>query len=49
MQPLIAKRPKPATTLSDPAPSRWSYRFQRLMLTPGIVLMLRAGIPLCLT
>lgn len=49
MQPLIAKRPKPATPRSDPAPSRWSYRFQRLMLTPGIVLMLRAGIPLCLT
>ncbi|KIC48431.1 cell division protein FtsQ [Tateyamaria sp. ANG-S1] len=29
----------------DPAPSRWSWRMQRLMLTPGVRLLLRAGIP----
>ena len=33
----------------DPAPSRWAWRVQRLMLTPGIRLALRAGVPLCLT
>ncbi|MEP2028109.1 MAG: cell division protein FtsQ/DivIB [Paracoccaceae bacterium] len=49
MQPLIAKRTKAEPSHGDPAPSRWSYRFQRLMLTPAIVLMLRAGVPLCLT
>ena len=36
-------------TRPDPAPSRWSYRFQRLMLTPLFRLALRAGIPFCLT
>ena len=30
---------------ADPAPSRWSWRLQRMMLTPGIRLLLRAGIP----
>ncbi|MFT5344149.1 MAG: cell division protein FtsQ [Paracoccaceae bacterium] len=29
----------------DPAPSRLSYRIQRLMLTPGVRLLLRIGIP----
>jgi len=33
----------------DPAPSRWAYRFHRLMLTPGIWLMLRAGLPFFLS
>ncbi len=32
---------------SDPAPSRFSYRFQRWMLTPGIRLGVKLGIPLC--
>ncbi|MFC4670193.1 cell division protein FtsQ/DivIB [Seohaeicola nanhaiensis] len=32
----------------DPAPSRLSYRIQRWMLTPGIRLALRAGIPFLL-
>lgn len=32
----------------DPAPSRLSYRIQRWMLTPGIRLGLRIGIPFCL-
>jgi len=38
MQPVKRARP-------DPAPSRMSYRLQRWMLTPGIRLALRAGIP----
>ncbi|MHA6263905.1 cell division protein FtsQ/DivIB [Arenibacterium sp. CAU 1754] len=32
---------------SDPAPSRLSYRIQRWMLTPGIRMGLRIGIPFC--
>ncbi|MFD1157457.1 cell division protein FtsQ/DivIB [Roseovarius aestuarii] len=32
----------------DPAPSRWSYRYQRLMLTPFFRKVLRVGIPFCL-
>lgn len=35
----------PAIKRADPAPSRWSWRLQRMMLTPGIRLLLRAGIP----
>lgn len=38
-----------ATPRSDPAPSRWAWRMQRLMLTPGFRLGLRAGVPFCLT
>ncbi|WP_294606789.1 cell division protein FtsQ/DivIB [uncultured Roseovarius sp.] len=30
----------------DPAPSRWSYRFQRLMLTPVYRRLLRVGLPM---
>lgn len=33
---------------SDPAPSRLSYRMQRWLLTPGVRLFLRAGIPFAL-
>ncbi len=33
----------------DPAPSRWSYRFQRLMLTPLFRHVLRVWLPFCLT
>jgi cell division protein FtsQ len=33
----------------DPAPSRWSYRVHRLLLTPGFRLALRAGLPFCLS
>ena len=29
----------------DPAPSRWAWRVERLMLTPGIRLALRVGLP----
>jgi len=34
---------------SDPAPSRWAWRMQRLMLTPLFRLGLRAGLPFVLT
>ncbi len=48
MQPV-----KPAqisqTPHSDPAPSRWAYRFERLMLTPIFRKVLRVGVPMCLT
>lgn len=34
---------------ADPAPSRWSWRMQRLMLTPAFRFGLRVGIPFGLT
>lgn len=37
------------TPKSDPAPSRWSYRLQRVLLTPMYRRMLRFGIPFCLS
>ncbi|MFK7838073.1 MAG: cell division protein FtsQ/DivIB [Sulfitobacter sp.] len=43
----LIRRTKPAK--ADPAPSRWAWRMQRLMLTPGFRLALRAGIPFCVT
>ena len=33
-------------SLRDPAPSRMSYRLNRLMLTPGFRIFLRFGLPL---
>ena len=33
----------------DPAPSRWAWRMQRLMLTPLFLLFLRAGLPMAIT
>lgn len=47
MRSLIRRR-DPATPRSDPAPSRWSWRLQRLMLTPGFRFTLRVGLPFCL-
>lgn len=44
MQKII---PSPANR--DPAPSRLSYRVQRWMLTPGIRLGLKVGVPFALT
>ena len=44
MRPLKAQRPDAARR--DPAPSRWGYRYQRLMLTPGFRKLLRVGVPL---
>ena len=46
-QPVLAA-PKRVTRV-DPAPSRWSYRMQRLMLTPMFRLALRGGLPLVVT
>lgn len=42
-------RRKAPTGRADPAPSRWAWRMQRMMLTPGIRLALRAGVPFCIT
>ncbi|REC58905.1 cell division protein FtsQ [Rhodosalinus sediminis] len=36
---------RPSDPRRDPAPSRWAYRMQRLMLTPAFRLTLRAGLP----
>ncbi len=43
----LIRRTKPAK--ADPAPSRWAWRMQRLMLTPGFRFALRAGVPFCVT
>lgn len=43
MRSLIRRRPQPSK--ADPAPSRWSWRMQRLMLTPGFRFALRVGLP----
>ncbi|UOA27710.1 cell division protein FtsQ/DivIB [Pseudosulfitobacter sp. DSM 107133] len=42
MQPLIRRAKTPR---ADPAPSRWAWRLQRLMLTPGFRFGLRFGVP----
>ncbi|MEM7723330.1 MAG: cell division protein FtsQ/DivIB [Pseudomonadota bacterium] len=44
MRPLIARRDRPAFP-PDPAPSRLTYRAQRLWLTPLFRTMLRVGLP----
>lgn len=44
MRPLIARRDRPAFP-NDPAPSRLTYRVQRLWLTPVFRTMLRVGLP----
>ena len=46
MQPLSHS---PQTSRLDPAPSRWSWRLQRLMLTPVFRFGLRIGLPFVLT
>ena len=40
---------RPLSPRPDPAPSRWSYRYQRLMLTPLFRQILRVGIPCALS
>lgn len=35
----------PAGMRRDPAPTLWSYRYQRLMLTPGYRRLVRVGLP----
>ena len=46
MQPLSHS---PKTSRLDPAPSRWSWRLQRLMLTPVFCFSLCIGLPFVLT
>lgn len=45
----IGTRGRQPATRNDPAPSRWSYRMQRVLLTPMYRRMLRFGIPFCLS
>jgi cell division protein FtsQ len=48
MQPLTASRKsgRPQTRgPRDPAPSRWAYRVQRVMLTPHLRMFIRTGLP----
>lgn len=46
MQPLTARRERAQSrTLRDPAPSRWAYRLQRVMLTPHLRMLIRTGLP----
>tara|TARA_R110002049_G_scaffold23545_2_gene83205 strand:+ start:13510 stop:14391 length:882 start_codon:yes stop_codon:yes gene_type:complete len=42
-------RRSPSTAKIDPAPSRWAWRMQRLMLTPGFRFALRVAAPFSLT
>lgn len=46
MQSLRA--PKRPRAIKDPAPSKWHYRWQRMMLTPGFRAAVRVGVPLIL-
>ncbi|GGL67088.1 cell division protein FtsQ/DivIB [Wenxinia marina] len=39
------RRPDPVPGPRDPAPSRWGYRYQRLMLTPLFRATVRVGLP----
>ncbi|MGB7244416.1 MAG: cell division protein FtsQ/DivIB [Sulfitobacter sp.] len=43
MQQMI--RRKRQSSRSDPAPSRWSWKLQRLMLTPAFLFTLKVGVP----
>ena len=47
MRALIARRRNRGPKV-DPAPSRWSWRMQRLMLTPGFRFCMRVGLPFAL-
>ena len=47
MRPLSAPRRARALPC-DPAPSKWKYRYQRMMLTPGFRTLIRVGVPLAL-
>lgn len=48
MRPLNAPRRTPRPLPRDPAPSKWKYRYQRWMLTPGVRGLIRIGVPLAL-
>lgn len=41
----VALRADPAPARRDPAPSKWGYRYQRLMLTPSFRAAVRIGLP----
>lgn len=45
MRSLIRRRPASDLPRRDPAPSRWSYRLQRLWLTPVFRRLMRVGLP----
>ena len=47
MQPLGRAVPRAHPPRRDPAPSRWSYRMQRLWLTPLFRALFRVGLPSC--
>ena len=47
MRPLRAARRR-IRPIRDPAPSKWRYRWQRWMLTPGVRTGVRLGVPLLL-
>ena len=40
--------PRKVRPIRDPAPSKWVYRWQRMMLTPGFRATVRIGVPLVL-
>ena len=44
---MIRRKTRPGR--ADPAPSRWAWRMQRLMLTPTFLFGLRVGVPFCIT
>ncbi len=39
------REPEAVAVRRDPAPTRWAYRYQRLMLTPSFRLAVRVGVP----
>ena len=48
MRPLVARRPEADPRVMDrpdPAPSRWAWRLDRWLLTPGVRITLRMGLP----
>ncbi len=46
MQPLIARRAAVRPARRDPAPSKWAYRTQRMLLRPYVRMFLRHGLPM---
>lgn len=48
MRPLKSGYSKRSNRLRDPAPSKWHYRYQRLLLTPGFKTAVRVGTPIAL-
>lgn len=43
------RKVEPPLTRPDPAPSRWSYRMQRILLTPTYRFAMRVGLPFTLS